>query len=132
MHPKKSRPSAGTPGAADCSADERRQSNPYAPLTPEIKALTGGIRIECKHELAAIDDVVNAIVALGQLRKRADRLIWDGEPVGPRELLGYLSSRMTFLKNGKSILPPWKIVLAVLARAYRGEVPVPDDEGNEQ
>jgi hypothetical protein len=126
MPAKTNRP--GTPGAADCDADERRQSDPYAPLTPEIKALRGGIRIECKRELAALDEVVNAIVALGQLRKRADRLIWDGELVGPRELLGYLSSRMTFLKNGKSIIPPWKIVLAVLARAYHGEVPVPDDD----
>lgn len=78
----------------------------------------------------AVDQIVNAIIELGQIKKRGDKLFLDGDVVGPRDLLGYLSARITFLKNEKPILPPWNIILAVLARAHRGQVPVRDvDEG---
>jgi hypothetical protein len=95
----------------------------------QIKSPLWRIRVERKRELAAVNAVVRAIVELGHLRRADKKLFWDGQLVGPRELRGYLARQLTFLQNEKSVVPPWPIVLAVLARATRGELPVRDEAG---
>jgi hypothetical protein len=82
------------------------------------------ICVERRRELAAVDAVVAAIVELGELRKSASHLIFEGEVVTPASLRNYLTRHVIFSRNGKPIDPPWAIATTIIERARGNEVPV--------
>ena len=76
-----------------------------------------------------VEDVVEAICALGHIRKRGEDLILDDQIVTPRILRIYLAQHCVFVdgkrrRNG----PPLPVVHAVLSRAHNGFVPVREVE----
>lgn len=77
-----------------------------------------------------LDDVIAALVELGDIRKRGPEIIHDGMILTPQALRKYLASRCVFISRMRTLKRvPFPIPYAVLSRACNGHVPVPDDAG---